>query len=120
MLAKPAKWKRFCRTVLQHTRVRWVKVKTLKIDKTEYKIFPMSVHLSVYNDLLAEKQKTRPSTLEEATKQSEIIKQIIDKILAETVNPQPKQGHTLELYQEVINETNIVLERAKFFRSQQK
>jgi len=80
----------------------------------------MSVHLSVYSDLLTETQKKKASTIEEATEQSETIKQIIDIILAETVNPQPKQGHALELYQEVINETNIVLERTKFFRSQQK
>jgi len=101
-----------------------VKVKVITLDKIEYKIFPMDLEHQIYSEMLSEAQKQRQDiaklTIEEADMLSEKIMTLKERILAKTVTPQPQRGHGLELYQEVINETNIVLERTKFFREQQK
>jgi hypothetical protein len=95
-------------------------MKTIKIEDISYKVCPMPLHCSVYSDLLATTQKQVPTTVEEAEKQANTIKQLQDKILAETVTPTPQTGHTLELYQTVIAETNLLLKRADYFRDKQK
>jgi len=92
-------------------------VKVIKLDKTEYKVSAIPSHLAVYTDYIGELTKKKPSNLEEVEKQSEEMKTCINKILAETVSPTPKPEHLLELYNHVIDETNEVLERAKFFRN---
>jgi len=84
----------------------------------------MDLEHQIYSEMLSEAQKQRQDianlTIEEADMLSEKIMTLKERILAKTVTPQPQQGHGLELYIAVIDETNVVMERTKFFREQQK
>jgi len=84
----------------------------------------MDLEHQIYSEMLSEAQKQRQDiaklTIEEADMLSEKIMTLKERILAKTVTPQPQRGHGLELYTAVIDETNVVMERTKFFREQQK
>lgn len=86
------------------------------IDGIEYNLIPQPPYLSPFTRRAAQLLKNEPQSLEEAQRNSEEIKQCMEKIFAETVKPQPKIEHYVQVFNAINELTNQVIKDAEFFR----
>jgi len=88
----------------------------LKIDGVEYQVKPMPLHLSPYAARMSELLQKVPTDLSEADEMSKEIEQLQSKIFAETVSPEVRKEHTIELYNAVNDLTREIMKKAGLFR----
>jgi len=91
-----------------------------KIDNVEYEIIPIPPHLSPYNSRISELLQKKAASFQDAEEISKEINQHMEKLLSETVTPKPRKEHQTEIYNAIIDLTNAVLEKAQFFRKNQR
>jgi hypothetical protein len=87
-----------------------------KIDNTEYEIIPIPPYLSPYNARISELLQTKSKNFQEAEEISKEIKQHMEKLLSETVKPNPPIEHQTAVYNALIDITNATIKQAEFFR----
>jgi len=91
-----------------------------KIGNIEYNIIPLPPYLSSAFrkavELLKALQEKPPKSIEEDRQCREETKIWMLEVLKETVEPEPKKEHYLELWNILCDITNQVAEDAQFFR----
>lgn len=92
----------------------------LKIDDVEYSLIPIPPYASPYATLIGELLKKKAVTVEEAEKNSGEIKRAMEKLFSETVTPEPKPEHHIQVFNALSTLTNKVMEEAGLFRQDQR
>jgi len=88
-----------------------------KIGDTEYTVMPIPPYLSPYSTRIGELLQKRPQTVQEAEEMSKEIKILMEKLLKETVKPEPSIEHQTQIFKVLCNHTNDIIQQAQFFRA---
>jgi hypothetical protein len=93
-----------------------MRMKKVKIEDVEYVIMPVPPYLSPYSTKIGELMRKQPCDMKDADRISSEINEFMKKLLADTVSPEPKKEHMLQVFSEVTALTNKVMEDAGLFR----